>query len=527
MSQNHGLVSGVISDAKNPLNSIDSQQGEYLRCYLNGLEAHSFLLEEGYFDSNYLAEVAAYYSTSARGYSNLCKRVHFFGEGFSRSLLNRALSGNPAALNKLRTIYLGFTVIRPIPVTPIGRTVLKWFDNTRTTDRVTTPSRRYTVHVCGLPLDVVGLAWQQQDAAVAVCATVGLWSILHSSAFDDSHFVPTTVEVARAAESFGTRPFPSRGLSIPQIQEAIKKLRLAPISNTGSVSITGSNKVAFSRQDFAATCSSFIRSGYPVLLCGDLLIRDSAGQLVEVGGHAVCAVGMREADNAHLGPSVIPQDAEVTTFYIHDDNIGPSARFTLTDITLRPNKASPGTSVAALEREQPNYLPPDARDSSYSVLVPHALVIAVHENFRISPHAVAKKGRQIATMAFDVIKDVRKTALVAYSARFFKLSDYLGEAGLGSTLSEKPSLLKHVRLALTKMDPMCLHIGVIRLSLDDAPLLDVIIDTTDGDHRISTFCHIVYDSIFDQCFDAFDAQRAPGMADLRSHLKLGRGIQAY
>lgn len=524
MSQKHRLLSGDFDDVRNPLIGIQNHQGAYLRCYLRGLKAKFFLLEDAYFDSNYLAEFAAYYSTSARGYGNLCKRVHFFSEGYSTRLLNRALGGSASALEKLRKIYLGFTVIRPIPVTPIGRTVLRWYENTRQTDRVTTPSRRYTVHVCGLPLYVTGLAWQQQDAATAACATVGLWSILHSSAFDDSHFIPTTVEITRAAEGFGGRPFPSPGLTIEQIQEAIKKLRLAPILSTGTLVVRGSNKRAFTRSEFASICSSFIRSGYPVLLGCDLLLKNQAGQLVDVGGHAVCAVGFREAESSGPGPLMIPQDSEVTTFYIHDDNIGPSARFCLQDLQLDPS--DPNSHVAALERQQPDYLQAHEKDTSYRVLIPRALVIAVHENFRVSPTAVARRGSEIASTAFDIIKDVQKDALIAYSARFFKLPDYLGD-GLGSTLAEKPALLTRARLALAQMEPMCLHIGVIRLSLDDAPLLDVLIDTSDGDHRISTFAHVVYNPIIDQCFDAFDAQRAAGVRDIRSTLQLGRSIQAY
>lgn len=517
--QEHRLVCGDLQDAENPLIKIDSPQSKYLICYLKGLGAKHFVLESAYFDCDYLAEFAAYYSTSARGYQNYCKRIHFFSEEFSSDLLHQALGGSQPAHEALCGAYLGFTVIRPIPVTPIGRTVLRWFPNKRSTERVTTPSREYRVHLAGLPITVTGLAWQQQDAAVAACATIGLWTILHSSAFDDSHFIPTTVEITRAAEGFGARSFPSPGLTIEQIQEAIKKLRLAPIRSTGSVFLNGQNS-AFHRAEFASICASFIRSGFPVLLGCDLLMKNGNNELVFVGKHAVCAVGMRENDVPQAGAGIYVQDAEAGTFYLHDDNIGPNARFRLIDFDI-----GQGVMVAALEREQPDYLEASERDDSFRILIPQALVIAVHENFRISPKAVQDFGKELAEMALSVFQEISSDALVAYSARFFRLASYLHE-GVGKTLSKDPVLAAQTRMKLSEIGPMSLHVGVIRLSLGNEPLMDAIIDTTDGDHRISSFAHVVYSQLIDECFDVID-QASPDLGGVRNYLNLGIGIKAY
>src|SRR5690606_20144166 len=99
----------------------------------------------------------------------------------------------------------GFVVIRPIPNTPLGRTVLRIYpDKTPSTPRITNPSRQYECHVAGLTLKIEGLAWQQQDQGVGGCATVALWSMLHSQAFDDRHVVPTTAEVTQIAHRSGS-----------------------------------------------------------------------------------------------------------------------------------------------------------------------------------------------------------------------------------------------------------------------------------------------------------------------------------
>ena len=76
--------------------------------------------------------------------------------------------------------YLGFMVIKPLPGSPIGRTVLRTFerDAPRGGRREFTAIRRYTVSLAGLSLSVRGLAFQQQDQGVSACATTALWSAL-------------------------------------------------------------------------------------------------------------------------------------------------------------------------------------------------------------------------------------------------------------------------------------------------------------------------------------------------------------
>lgn len=158
------------------------------------------LTEPYYFDRDYLAEFAAFYCVSASGYENVCRRLHFFRDTLDRAALESALANDQAALQRFHASYLGFVVVRPIPASPLGRTVLCWYpDQQAGTPRVVTPSRDYGCHVGGITLTVKGLAWQQQDTAVGACATIALWSMLHSSALDGHHGLPTTASVTRSA----------------------------------------------------------------------------------------------------------------------------------------------------------------------------------------------------------------------------------------------------------------------------------------------------------------------------------------
>jgi hypothetical protein len=167
-----------FADAANPLRHIGGRQAEYLTRYLATLGAESVIEEPHYFDRDYLAEFAAFYSASARGYPNRCRRLHFFRGNIGRTDLQRMAESAAARDPELDQRYLGFVVLRPIVSAPFGRTVLGWYpDKKQDQPRITAPSRPYVSHLLGRDLSVTGLAWQQQDSAVGACATIALWSI--------------------------------------------------------------------------------------------------------------------------------------------------------------------------------------------------------------------------------------------------------------------------------------------------------------------------------------------------------------
>lgn len=227
--QAEALKFGPFDVAAFPAGIRPSGQVDYLRCYLADLAAASVIEEPHYFDRDYLAEFAAFYSTSSKGYQNVCRRLHLFSLDHVqvRRIFLAALCGERAALERLNECYLGFLVLRPLTMTPFGRTVLRLYPERQPSyPRATKPARRYHVNLAGLRLEVAGLAWQQQDRGVGACATVALWTMFHSSALDEHHAVPTTVEITRTAHSrwpLSRRVFPSDGLNVHQICDAIKE----------------------------------------------------------------------------------------------------------------------------------------------------------------------------------------------------------------------------------------------------------------------------------------------------------------
>ncbi|MBX2883044.1 MAG: hypothetical protein KTR32_24035 [Granulosicoccus sp.] len=476
-----------------------SRQFRYLCCYLRDLGVVSIVEEPHYFDRDYLSEFAAFYSVSSRGYSNSCRRLHFFSARIDRELFVAAVSNQDKARWTLHSEYLGFCVIRPITATPLGCTVLRWYPQTSPdTLRITEPCRDYHCHVAGLTLRVNGLAWQQQDSAVGACATIGLWSMLHSSSFDNDRTAPTTAEITQAANMTavtGSRVFPSEGLTIIQLLEAIKRYRHAPFAISGDIrpaaGITNTDSVernaGFSKERFSSTCASFIRSGYPIL---------AIGELVGVGRHAMCITGFRELPPGPIEASAVKAaDEAIEHFYIHDDNLGPNVRF---GVHTRSQFGQ-----VNLIADPPGYKRAGSNPSptlDHPHFIPQQLVVCTHEELRTSPDKLNGKGLEIGAAFIEemnrlLIMSDRPLRGVYYSCRFMLISDYL-DRELGSMFRNQASgqLLGRLRMELSeRVVPMSKYVGVVRISLEDAtPVLDVLFDTSDSDVNLPVFAHLSF-----------------------------------
>lgn len=462
--------------AGDPLDEFaELTQAKYLRTYLSHLKAATVVEEHAYFDRDYLSEFAAFYATSARGYPNTCRRLHFFASEVTRASLRAAVGGSPRVRARLQKDYLGFVVVRPIRAAPFGRTVLRWFpEHTLATPRVTDPQRTYTAHLAGIPLKVDGIAWQQQDMGVSACATVATWSMLHSSAFDDHHAIPTTADVTRFAHrtaSLGDRIFPSRGLNVHQLCEAIKEARLAPMIMVGDED--SPYQPRFTRERFSSSLAMLVRSGYPTLVLGNL---------EKTGLHAVCAVGFREAaPPAAASGAVEMQDRDVRFVYVHDDNLGPNVRFEVID----------HGGFAALKTSPPaGSSPTKSATASYPIFVPFQLVTAVHEDLRTAPDELNEAaGTTAGLMAIALTGSGGKGGFTV-STRFCKIASFIDRV-LGQTLKGAP--LARTRLAMhERVGPMSLHVGLARIGYGARPIVDILYDTTDSDRNLRAFCHVVY-----------------------------------
>jgi len=478
---------------------------QYFRQYLIDSSASLVIEETHYFDRDFLSEFSAFYSVSAKTIPNFCKRLHLFKSAVSEETFWQAVSGKKNEIDILQSNYLGFIVLRPLERAPFGRTVLKWYDVNKD-NRNTECSRPYRAHIAGIKLTVTGLAWQQQDECVSTCATVSLWSLLHSSAFDDFHQVPTTAQITQFAHSAipnGRMTFPSGGLTMEQIGEAIKSYGLSPCILTGDLddSLLRS-QTTFSKEKLANNLASFLRSGYPVLLFGFQTEKDSIGNR-DSPMHAVCAVGFRDGIvlKQETEERWVWQDSELKTIYIHDDNLGPSVRFEI----IEEEDSEDGCSY--IKPVPPKYSTGPDIFSNIGRFYPSYLVAAVHQELRSKPETIIRTGSEIVDelcnfLEVELSEESSNSELVnklkfildrklVLSTRFIKLTRFLGRE-LGRFFDGTDNeLLGIVRKRLIEgVDPMSLYLGVIRIGIGNTPIIDILCDTTDP--RLKPFCHMVY-----------------------------------
>lgn len=505
MHEGKALRTVAFDSEKNPLNSICTSQGEYVKSYLKGSSVETVVIEEHYFDRDYLDEFSAFYGKSSRGYVNVCSRLHFFQKKFTSRLLNSAISGRERSVKKLQVGYLGFIVLRPLDVAPFGRTVFRWYPNVdKTSQRVTPTLRSYACNILGLKLEVRGTPWQQQDRGVSACATIALWSMFHSSAFDANHAVPTTVEITRNAHNgaSGRRAFPSKGLSISELQEAVFSQDLTPklLPPTISKEINGRVIQGFEPSYLASMCAANIRSGYPVLLVGDYIHTESSQQ------HAICCIGFREKEQENKAEgSCSTMDDMTEVLYVHDDNIGPNVRCILSE----------ENGFAVLETAPPAYLDISPMVLQPTIAVkfrPAMLLIAVHNEIRMNAEELTLQGKKIADNMSELLNYAygraghNKPALT-YISQFLDVRNFLS-GYLHSVFGENHSLLGKVRTSIGRdAPPLCLHIGLVSIGIVGNPmsrLMDIIYDTTDSSMSQRAVAHIIYDQNMKGLLDSFD-----------------------
>lgn len=412
-----------------------NHQTEYLARYLSSLEAATLVIEEYYIDRHYIEEVALYYSRCLLPKPNCCARIHIFAQVDGRELDDDKLSEyirNSVGDNRqkrrvgaiLQAAYLGYIVVRPLPSVPIGRTVLRLRDHDHWVNRSQTT---YSVHFLGFELTVDGLAFQQQDQAVGACATVAIWTALQRQSRRDGARAPTPSEITEAAVRHflpAGRPFPSPGLTIEQICEALRSFDFPPVV----FDIEGclGSGIDDYPDLFKFRMGVYLRSGMPVILA-------LRGRGV---GHAVTAVGYSPAPGSSEALGVYPhsirlENADFDSLYVSDDRLGPNVPakvVKLDDYKLALRFAWPDGAVEEMTIDLavvPLY--PKVRTSAYDLfetateLLPLINVLAAEQPVGVEMF-FARSGTYLASL---YRKPVKPSRLERFQRRV-ALSRYVG-----------------------------------------------------------------------------------------------------
>ncbi|MBN1315663.1 MAG: hypothetical protein JXA42_09355 [Anaerolineales bacterium] len=292
---------------------------EYLLGYLRheDIQAQTIVIENEYIDRYYLEDFSSYYVRCFRRYDCRCKRIHFFAQVFSdKEFVDVVLGIEPSEKNKvLIESYRGFIVARPLPNAVIGRTILTTYapDNGR---RYYPCVKTCSANLFGIDLSVESLEYQEQDTVLAACATVALWSCFHKTNELFQTPIPSPAAITRVATEIVhiSRPFPSHGLIVNQIHNAILRNNL--VAEIFDYRIQ-------KQKTLIPLLYGYIKFGLPVLL--GINIEGQGLHAITLNGYSLrreSALPNPDADNAFIPFTA----SRIDKFYAHDDQIGPFSR---------------------------------------------------------------------------------------------------------------------------------------------------------------------------------------------------------
>ncbi|GAA4881402.1 hypothetical protein [Actinomycetospora straminea] len=176
----------------------------------------SVVVEQRHLDHDWRSEHGAFHGQLFRRRPSVCHRWHLFTDDV------------PDDLSRLRPeAYRGYVVLRPLPSTPVGRTMIAPPPGLADAVRCEATER---VSLFGRPLWITAMPFTSQDAEYLRCAHATLWMVLRHAHL--AHGLPRrlTAEVHDAALGgvIVGRQIPSEGLSVQQMLAGATRLGLSP-----------------------------------------------------------------------------------------------------------------------------------------------------------------------------------------------------------------------------------------------------------------------------------------------------------
>lgn len=267
--------------------------------------------EHRYIDPDYRSEYSYFWSRRFDPRPDAAERLHFF----TREVVAEEFYDLPAEEN-----YLGYAVLRPTTLGPVGRSVLR-------THPALADARLTTVQehpsLLGNPLPLEGVPFMQQDGELLRCAHTASWLCHYVAANRGIIGRHPTGEIAGMPPAWGSqqRELPSSGLTTEQVQAIFGALRLPAIFyNVRDLApVPGGRKGRYpadrpprwphlrQRQDFRErilrVVCKYLNSGFPVI--------------VVATDHAFTLVGWQRRRDGNI--SLVACDDQVGPYQLIDD----------------------------------------------------------------------------------------------------------------------------------------------------------------------------------------------------------------
>lgn len=337
-----------FSDIINQLISLEcideqalfNEHFEYLNEYLNKINVKSYVIEPKYIDRDYIEDYTRYYAKCFKNYYKSCSRILFFKKQFSRETIeNEIVRCKKNIIKSLQNNFVGFIVVRPLPKTFLGKVCLKTIDHNKF-NCIYPVLREYKIHFLGIELTVNSLAFQEQDNAIAACATSALWTALHAMGYNWGKFnisspSEITFNAKQITSDYSKSFFPNKGLQPSQMAHAIKMEGFEPLlCNFVNTSY------------FKAILRGYMQARIPIIIGITLAYLDENGVTKEgirrnipIGFHAVTINGynidnsikIKRFDTGNIKTHLSVNDnsqlfmysSRINKIFVHDDKLGP------------------------------------------------------------------------------------------------------------------------------------------------------------------------------------------------------------
>ncbi len=304
----------------------------YFKEYLGdkGLKAKTIVIEKKYINKDFFEDYASYYAFCYENYPKYCKRVHFFSNDFTKEQYQKIIIESKNKHNEFWKHYLGFIVIKPIPFRVIGFSILKtYYQGQNFDERNFWGCRNYKIHLHGNEIDIISLAFQEQDNVLAACATTAIWSVLNKASADFYTVLKSPSEITKDAGNVspdGSRLFPNKGLDLLQICRSI--LNSGLVTEVKQPDYTLYDTKFVSNQYLKKILNAYSPIGIPIILIIDV----PNGNKYAL--HAITVSGYKKTV-----PKSIKSQKEtswlsdnIEKFYAHDDQWGSFARIEFKNI---------------------------------------------------------------------------------------------------------------------------------------------------------------------------------------------------
>ncbi len=319
----------------------------------------------------------------------MCHRAHFFTEPLPPDL---------GDLSGLQDAYRGYSVLRPMPWAPVGRTMIA---PPPELDRAVACYATEEVDILGWPFRIVSMPFVSQDGQYLRCAHAVMWMVFQQAHLQQGLPRRTPFEVHDAALGgvIVNRQVPSDGLSVHQMLGGMTALGLSPALVSLPQDIISNASSEF--LSLFAIVSRYINCNLPPVIVSNL--------------HAwVCVAYTREPSSGHSR----------LTLYRHDDAVGPYIK--VDDPFNEPHPAHQPWASALLPLPPKIYMTAERAEAiGRWWFAKHLHTVAASDRL-----AVAKQAGTLTYQTYGQRSSIYKQALVARPgfdprlAREYRLSNW-------------------------------------------------------------------------------------------------------